>query len=78
MGTIKDRNSEDLTEAEEIKKRWQQYTEELYPKKDINDLDNHDDMVTYLEPDIVECEVKQALGSITKNVMEFQLSYLKS
>ena len=78
MGTIKDRNGEDLTEAEEIKKRWQQYTEELYPKKDINDLDNHDDMVTYLEPDIVECEVKQALGSITKNVMEFQLSYLKS
>ena len=78
MGTIKDRNGEDLTEAEEIKKRWQQYTEELYPKKDINDLDNHDDMVTYLEPDIVECEVKQALGSITKNVMEFQVSYLKS
>ena len=78
MGTIKDRNGEDLTKAEEIKKRWQQYTEELYPKKDINDLDNHDDMVTYLEPDIVECEVKQALGSITKNVMEFQVSYLKS
>ena len=78
MGTIKDRNGEDLTEAEEIKKRWQEYTEELYQKIYINDLDNHDDVVSYLEPNIVECEVKQALESITKNVMEFQLSYLKS
>ena len=62
MGTIKDWNGKDLTEAEEIKKRWQEYTE-LY-KKDLNDPDNHSD-VTYLEPDILECEVKWALGSIT-------------
>ena len=62
----------------EVKKRWQEYTEELYQKIYINDLDNHDDVVSYLEPNIVECEVKQALESITKNVMEFQLSYLKS
>ena len=54
----------DLTEAEDIKKRWQEYTEELY-KKDLNDLDNHDDVVTHLEPDILECKVKWALGSIT-------------
>ena len=66
MGTIKDRNGMDLTEAEDIKKRWQQYTEELY-KKDLNDPDNHDGMITHLEPDILECEVKWALGSITKN-----------
>ena len=65
MGTIKDRNSKDLTEAEEIKKRWQEYTE-LY-KKDLHDLDNHDGVITHLEPDILECEVKWALGSITKN-----------
>ena len=65
MGTIKDRNSKDLTEAEEIKKRWQEYTE-LY-KKDLHDLDNHDGVITHLEPDILECEVKWALGSITMN-----------
>ena len=62
MGTIKDRNSKDLTEAEEIKKRWQEYTE-LY-KKDLHDLDNHDGVITHLEPDILECEVKWALESI--------------
>ena len=59
MGTIKDRNSKDLTEAEEIKKRWLEYREELY-KKGLNDLDNHNGIVTYLEPDILECEVKWA------------------
>ena len=64
MGTIKGRNSKDLTEAEEIKKRQQEYTEELY-KKGFNDSDNHDDMVTHLESDILECEVKWTLGSIT-------------
>ena len=63
---IKDRNSKDLMEAEEIKKRWQEYTEELY-KKDLNDPDNHDGVVTYLKPNILECEVKWALGSITTN-----------
>ena len=63
MSTIKDRNSMNLTEAEEIKKRWQEYTE-LY-KKDLNDPDNHNDVITHLEPDILECEVKWALGSIT-------------
>ena len=63
MGTIKDRNGRDLTEAEEIKK-WQEYTEELY-KKGYNDPDNHNGMVTHLEPDILECEVKWALGRIT-------------
>ena len=80
MGSRKDRNSRDLTEAEDIKKRWQEYTEDLY-KKGLNDLDSHDGMVTHLEPDILECEVKRALGSITTKlveVMEFQLSYLKS
>ena len=81
MGTIKDRNSMDLTEGEDIKKRWQEYTEELY-KKDLHDPDNHDGMITHLEPKILQCEVKWALGSITKNkvveVMEFQLSYFKS
>ena len=66
MGTIKDRNAMDLTEAEDIKKRWQEYTEELY-KKDLHDPDNHDDVISHLEPDILECEVKWALGSITKN-----------
>src|SRR5574341_936192 len=65
MGTIKDRNGMDLTEAEDIKKRWQEYTE-LY-KKDLHDQDNHDDMITHLEPDILECEVKWALGNITTN-----------
>ena len=66
MGTIKDRNSMDLTEAEDIKKRWQEYTEELY-KKDLNDPDNHNGVITHLEPNILESEVKQALGSITMN-----------
>ena len=64
MGTIKDRNGMDLTEAEDIKKRWQEYTEELYTK-DLHDPDNHDGVITHLEPDILECEVKWALGSIT-------------
>ena len=63
MGTIKDRNGMDITEAEEIKKRWQEYTEELYKK----DLNNYDGVITHLEPDILECEVKWALGSITVN-----------
>ena len=66
MGSIKDRNGMDLTEAEDIKKRWQEYTEELY-KKDLHDQDNHDDVITNLEPDILECEVKWALESITTN-----------
>ena len=64
MGTIKDRNGVSLTEAEDIKKRWQEYTEEPY-KRYFHDLDNHDDVVTHLEPDILECEVNWALGSIT-------------
>ena len=67
----------DLTEAEDIKKTWQEYTEELF-KKDLNDPDNHDGVITHLQPDILECEVKWALGSITTKlveVMEFQLSY---
>ena len=64
MGTIKGRNGMDLSEAKDIKKRWQEYTKELY-KKDLNDPDNHDGVVTHLEPDILECEVKWALGSIT-------------
>ena len=66
MGTIKDKNSMDLTEAEDIKKRWQEYTEELY-KKDIHNPDNHDGVVTHLEPDILECKVKWASGNITRN-----------
>ena len=66
MGTIKDRNSMDLTEAEDIKKRWQEYTEEFY-KKDLHDQDNHDGVITHLKPDVLECEVKWALGSITTN-----------
>ena len=66
MGTIKDRNGMDLTEAEDMKKRWQEYTEELY-KKDLHHPDNHDGVITHLEPDILECEVKWALGSITMN-----------
>ena len=82
MGSIKDRNGINLTEAEDIQKRWQEYTEELY-KKDLHDQDNHDGMITHLQPDILECEVKWALESITINkasleVMEFQLSYFKS
>ena len=74
MGTIKERNGMDLTETEDIKKRWQEYREELY-KKDLQDPDNHDGVITHLEPDILEREVKRTLGSITKNkaseVMEF-------
>ena len=66
MGSIKDRNGMDLTEAEDIKKRWQEYTEKLY-KKDLHDPDNHDGVITHLEPDILECEVRWALGSITTN-----------
>ena len=83
MGSIKDRNSMDVTEAKDIKKRWQEYKEELY-KKDHHDPDNHDGVITHLEPDILECEVKWALGSITINKAnggdgtEFQLSYFKS
>ena len=79
MGLIKNRNGMDLTEAEDIK-RWQEYTEELY-KTDLHDPDSHDGVITHLKPNILECEVKWALGSITTNkvveVMEFQLSYLK-
>ena len=66
MGLIKDRTGMDLPEAEDIKKRWQEYTEELY-KKDLHDPDNHDGVITHLEPDILECEVKGALGSISTN-----------
>ena len=66
MSTVKDRNGLDLTEAEDIKNRWQEYTEELY-RKDLQDSDNHDDVITHLEPDILECEVKWALKSITTN-----------
>ena len=73
MGSIKERNSMDLTEAEDIKKRWQEYTEELY-KKGLHDPDNHDGVITHLERDILECEDKWALGSITTN----QLSCFKS
>ena len=77
MGSIKDRNSTDLTEAEDIKKRWQEYTEKLY-KKDLNDPDNHNGGIILLKPDILECEVKWALGRITQTklleVMEFQLN----
>ena len=81
IGTINGRNGMDLTEADDIKKRWQEYTEELY-KKDFHDPDNHDAVIIHLEPDILECEVKWALGSITRTklveLMEFQLSYFKS
>ena len=66
MGTMKDRNVMDLTEADDIKKMWQEYTEELY-KKDLHDSDNHDGVITHLESDILVCEVKRALGSITVN-----------
>ena len=66
MGTIKDRNGMDLTEAEDIKKRWQEYTEEVY-KKALNDPDNHSGVITHLEPDILDCKVKWGLGSITTN-----------
>ena len=81
MGSIKDRNGMDLTEAEDIKKRWQKYTEEL-DKKDLHDPDKHDAVITHLELDILECEVKQALGNITTNKasagIEFQVNYFKS
>ena len=81
MGAIKERNGKELKEGEEIKKRWQKYTEALY-KKGLSDPDNHDTVVTHLEPDILECEVKWVLASVlwTKlvNVMEFQLRYFKS
>ena len=80
MGTIKDKKGLDLTDAEDIKKKWQEYPE-LY-KKDLHDQDNHSGVITHLEPDILECKVKWALGSITTNkavdVMEFQPSYFKS
>ena len=66
MDSVKGRNGMDLTEAEDIKKRWQEYTEELY-KNDLHDPDNHDGVITHVEPDILECEVKGALGSITTN-----------
>ena len=82
--TVKDRNGMDLTEAEDIKKRWQEYTEEPY-KKDLHDPNNHDGVITHIEPDILDCEVKRDLGSITTNkaarlvkVTEFQLSYFKA
>ena len=71
MGSIKDRNGMDLTEEEDIKKRWQEYTEELY-KKHLHDPDNHDGVITDLEPDILECEVKWAIGSITTNKASFR------
>ena len=81
MGTIKDWNGMDLTEAEDIKKSWQEYTEKLY-KKVVHDSDNHDGVITHLEPDILECEVKWVLGSITMNKASggdgIQLSYFKS
>ena len=81
MGAIKDRNGMDLTEAEDIKKRWQEYTEELY-KKDLHDPDNHKGVITHLEPDILESKLKWALGNITMSklveVREFQLSSFKS
>ena len=80
MGSIKGRNGMEFTEAEDIKS-WQEYKEELY-KKDLHDPDNHNDVITDLEPDILECEVKWALESITRTklveVMEFKLSYFKS
>ena len=80
MGSIKDRNGMELTEAEDIKKRWQEYTGELY-QKNLHDPDNHDGVIIHLEPDILECEVKWALGSPQAKLveaMEFQLSYFKS
>ena len=73
MGKIKDRNYKDLTEAEDIKKRWKEYTENLY-KKGLNDLDNHDDVVTYLEPDILECSGKWDLGSIITKLVKVIIS----
>ena len=82
MGTIKNRNGMDLTEAEDIKKRWQKYTEELYKTNKLNDPDNHDGVITHLEPDILQCEVRglQEVSLLAKlvEVMKFQLSYFKS
>ena len=81
MGSIKDRNGMDLTEADDIKKKWQEYTKELY-KKDLHNPDNHNGVITDLEPDILECEVKWALESITTNKVSggdgIELSYFKS
>ena len=81
MGSIKDRNGRDLTEAEDIKKRWQEYMEELY-RKHLHDPENHDGVITHLGPDILECEVKWALESITMNKASggdgIQLRYFKS
>ena len=81
MGTMKDSNSKDLTEAEEVKKRWQEYTEELY-KKSLNDPDNHNGVVTHLEPDILQCDVKGLYEVLLQTklveVMEFQLSSFKT
>ena len=81
MGTIKNRNGLDLTEAEDVKRRRQEHTEELY-KKDLHDPENHDGVIPHLEPDILECEVKWALASITMKklveVKEFKLSYFQS
>ena len=80
MSTIKDRNGMELIQAADIKKKWKEYTEELY-KKDLQNPDNHDSVITHLEPDILECEVKWVLGNITRTKlveMEFQLSYFKS
>ena len=68
MDSIKDKNGMDLTEADDIKKRWQEYTEELY-KKDLHDQENHDGVITHLEPDILDCRVKWALGSITSSAI---------
>ena len=77
MGTIKDRNGMDLTEAEAIKKRWQEYTEQLY-RKNLHDPDNYDGVITYLEPDILECEVLESISTKLVEVMEFQLRFFKS
>ena len=81
MSTIKEKNSMDLIDEEDIKKRWHEYTERLW-KKDLHDQDNHDGVIAHLEPDILECEGKWALGSITQTklgrVIEFQVSYVKS
>ena len=76
MGSIKDRNGRDLTEAEDTKKRWQECTEELY-KKELHDPENHNGMITHLEPDILECEIKWTLESITINIKNLSLPYVK-
>ena len=73
MGSIKDRNDMDLIKAEDIKKKWQEYTKELY-KKDLHDPDDHDGVITYLEPDILKCKVKGALGNITMNIARWNSS----